>query len=415
MDLRQRGVAHVNIFWALVPMVMFFGALGYGYVKHTDFDKAKINRDNALAEKAKAVDENGELKRLLSKLTEQLGNVGLFKPLNPEVPDITKYTTPEKLKNELTAFKQNVGIPDSMALLPDILDEARSQVASRDQQIQTLTSSVRDAQDAKRKADEAVNTIRQSNQDEVSRLEQEKRQVQRTIERTSQDFINQLTDVRGKRDKTLQDLESVKTEAAAKEAALQREISLLDARLVNTQAKIKLINSPQEPDGTILSSSEKTGLAYIDLGSRDMIKVGMTFRILEPTRRGYRLKAHGRVREVKKDRSQITVTRLVNRLNPVVRGDFVANDLYTKLLKRDIFLLGRFNEPYSKTEITKILEEMGNRVHDKLTPSVDLVIAGRKLLGEEAVELTEMPEYKQAINQSMEIVALRKIRDFLKL
>ena len=41
MDRRQSGVAHVNIFWAIVPMVLMLGAAFYGYTGHTEADKFK--------------------------------------------------------------------------------------------------------------------------------------------------------------------------------------------------------------------------------------------------------------------------------------------------------------------------------------------------------------------------------------
>jgi len=413
MDLRQRGIAHVNILWAIFPMVLFFGALGYAYERHTEVDKSKAAEAAARAQADQLKTVNSAQDELLTALTEILENKGVYKSILQY--EINGKTSPEKLKSELATFSASVKIPASIATLPEILNQARTIVQARDQAITSLQSDLTNARKSKSDADTALATVTQNKNGEISQLQDQKRQANLQIERTMGEFTNDLGDARNKIEQGRKDREALKDAAAKKEAELSEKIRLRDARIVNLQDKMKLINSPEQPDGNVLSASESTGLAYIDLGSKDMVKVGMTWRILEPTQAGYRVKGHARITEVDRDRSLVKVTGLVDRMNPVVRGDYVANDLYTPMLKRNIFLLGRFNEPYSKEEIKRILTSMGNKVYDKMSPSVDLVVVGYKPLGEDAPAIVDMPDYQTALNLNMEIVPLQRIRDFLKI
>ncbi len=45
MHTRQGGAAHINIFYFLIILVMFFGVLGFGYVQLTD--NAVLETENA--------------------------------------------------------------------------------------------------------------------------------------------------------------------------------------------------------------------------------------------------------------------------------------------------------------------------------------------------------------------------------
>nr|HMQ23696.1 BRCT domain-containing protein [Planctomycetota bacterium] len=126
-------------------------------------------------------------------------------------------------------------------------------------------------------------------------------------------------------------------------------------------------------------------------------------------------KGHGVVTLVERDRAQIRVLGLVNPLNPVVRNDFIANDLYSKDVKRNVYLVGRFVAPLSKPEIKRILEDMGNKVLDKMSPQVDLVIVGREELGEDATPIAETEDFLNATRWNIEVASINKIRDFLRL
>ena len=108
---------------------------------------------------------------------------------------------------------------------------------------------------------------------------------------------------------------------------------------------------------------------------------------------------------------------VVDRYDPVVRGDIVVNELYSPHVKRNIALIGRFSYPYPKPEVKRLLERLGNKVLDKVGIDCDLVVVGNDTVSEDGGlnDITTSEEYKFAENQRIEIITLSKIRHLLKL
>lgn len=419
MHHRQRGVAHVNIFWCLVPLVLMIGGAGYGYMKHVEADENLQARAEADAKADLFKFKMDERELQLEALTEVLGNAGQWK--EPRVPrddykSPTNYTTPEKLKLSFTAFAGQLNIPASLKNLSEVLGSAQTELKKHTDQIGALEKQLQDTRAERDTARGTIDSVKTDLNGKISGLEANLAAARTTTDRQVADYSAQLQDAREKTRSANQAREAAAK--AANEQISKRDDRILSLKAANTakENKLKLINSPQEPDGKILSSSEATRTAWVNLGSKDNVKVGLTFRILTPTRTGYALKGHGYVTDVENDRAKIRITNLLNRLNPVVRNDLVANDLYSPSLKRDIYLLGRFGTPYSKGEVTRILETMGNKVHTEMSPSIDLVIVGREPVGgEDVVKLADTEEYRKAAEWNIEFAQLNKIRDFLKL
>ena len=107
MDRRQSGVAHVNIFWAIVPMVLMIGAAFYGYLGHTGAELAKVNQEKAEAAAIKAAVKQRGLHQQLSALTVLLGQVGEFVPdgVAEEAGPESGYTSPKKLSSYYDTVK----------------------------------------------------------------------------------------------------------------------------------------------------------------------------------------------------------------------------------------------------------------------------------------------------------------------
>jgi hypothetical protein len=417
MDHRQRGVAHVSIFWALVPMVLMFGAFGYGYLKHTEADQAMKTRDEIVAKQRLVDDRLSERERQLKELTAMLENAGEFKPNVPldDYTAPTQFSTPDKVTDALKVFSTTHGMPTSLTKLGDVLGEATKVIKGKTDQIAVLQKSLTEA---RAERDDARNSLAAREAELNTQIQERETRIsngQRTLDQTVTQNQTELAGEREKVSKARQERDDVAKDASTKIAAKDKEMMDLHAALQRRKDMTKVINSPDEPDGRVLEASAATRQAWIDIGAKDLVKTGLTFEFMERVDGGWRVKGKGVVTKVEHDRSQMDVEGLTNDYNPIVRGDTVANRLYTPGLRRNIYLLGRFVTPLSKPEIKKILETMGNTVSDVMDPSVDLVILGRKDIGEEAKELVETDEAKMASNWDVEMVPLNKVRDFLKL
>ena len=418
MDRRQSGVAHVNIFWAIVPMVLMIGAAFYGYLGHTEAERADGAETVALARAQTATVKRYALEQQLQALTALVGQVGTFTPdgtatdAGPE----SSYTSPGQLSKYYDTVKDQLLLTANKEL-KDIVAEVKGLVKSKDAQIADLKTRVAAEQANVDKHSQTIASVTASKDTEISRLEAEKRRAEQNTTTSLQAKEEELGQIRNKaqaaRDAARKAAEA-HSEAIAKK---NKEIQGIKAANTNLSSKLELINSPSEPDGKVLSASARIAEAVINLGTKDMIKTGMVFRVLDGTDallKKNTVKAHAVVVAVSRDSARVKI-RGAGKYDPVVKGDLIANDLYSKNLKRDIFLVGRFVEPYNKGQITKILESLGNRVHKDWDASCDLLIMGHEPVGEDAVRIEDTDAYKTAINHRIEVAPLYKIKDFLKL
>lgn len=418
MDPRERGVAHVNIFWCLVPLVLMLGAAGYGYMKHVEADEAVQAKKDATTAEARLVQVVAHREQQLKELTGMLGNAEKFKDHITEIANYTppaEYTTPTALKRAFDTLKSKMGVASSFGTFDEIVNAASIELKAQRDQVAALNKQLTQARTEVSSAQSATDSVRGDLQGQLSAANATIASERQKLDDQVRTGTEQVADAQKKTRTAIEEKEKVTAESNRVIAGKDNEILLLKAANQNKISKLTLINSPDAPDGRVLSSSPSTGLCWVDVGGRDMLKAGINFRILERARKGLRLKGHGTVIRVERDRAQVRITNLVNDRNPIVKNDVIANDLYSRSMKRNIFLVGRFVSPLSKGEIKRILEDMGNVVMDKMSPQVDLVVVGREPLGEDATPIAETEGFLNAQRWNVEIASLNKIRDFLRL
>ena len=416
MDLRQRGVAHVNIFWALVPMVLFIGAGAYGYFKHADNDRLHEERTKAVRDLRVKQDEVDFKGRQLDALTVLLSLKGVFTATvaGEDLGTTHDYSSPTKLERYLSSLKRDLGIAASVTTLPEILSAVQEIVRKNNTTETNLKVSLRDAGATIASKVEENAQLTTELTDKISTLEEQKTQAEQNMDSQVGLKEAELATARKQTTKARDDLNAANAAHVVAVDTLNSTLTQVQAANDTIVQKLKLINPASEPDGAVIESSDQLHQAWINLGSVDMIPNGLSFRILGRRGSGRYIKGQGRVIKVERNRSLMHFTNVDNH-DPVVRGDLIANDLYSKGLKRNIYLAGRFVTPYTKGELKRLLENMGNTVFDKMSSSVDLMIIGRDPIGEDAVKIEDSPAYKMAETNRIEIAPLHKLKDFLKL
>jgi len=124
-----------------------------------------------------------------------------------------------------------------------------------------------------------------------------------------------------------------------------------------------------------------------------------------------------KVKAVEQNRAQIQISDVKDKYDYPVAGDLVSSPIYSPGVRRQVALIGRFGYPYTKDMVKTILESLGNKVHDKVGPGVDLVILGDETLNEEGTEYVKVEDtddYKLAYKLGAEFAPVNKIRPFLK-
>ncbi|MEM7205720.1 MAG: hypothetical protein AAF628_36035 [Planctomycetota bacterium] len=425
MHTRERGAAHINIFFFLVMLVLFLGALGFGYVQLTEKSAVDERITAILSRNQQLEHELLVYDHYVQDLAGVAGAAGTYDGrdgYNYELEDgvdkktLEGVTIPGQLKSLLTDFAGQMQIPQSTATpVQSLLTQVKQTVDARDKRVTDLQGQNTTLGAQVNSMREAVSQANQQKTTEVTQLNEEKNDLRQNITTVTERLEIQIADLRAEVQRKNQELDSEREDRSTSEAAASKEKNTLRAQIGVLASKMALGSPPEQPDGSVLSASQVTRRAWVDLGRKDMLPRGTVFQITSPD--GAKIKAYGRVDKLEYDRAELEVFNLADRFDPIVKGDQVRNDLYDRTLRRNIYLLGRFSYPLTKPAVKLKLQELGNTVVDAVSPGVDLVIVGSDSLNEEGdgfTPVTEMQEYKDALSLNIEITTLVKLRDFLR-
>lgn len=427
MHNRQSGAAHVPMMLFVILMVLFLGAVAFAYVQ--------TSKNNELEGKVAALtNENaqdvGKIK-IRDHYIEDIGGViklaGEYhgRPAAKEeykgetLAGVPGVMDPAAVQAKMDAHAQAMGVASAKSL--DGLFS--SDVAA----LEALKKSVTEANDARDKIQgekQAIDTSFKSAQTDHTKAEQDTKEqlaqarqafeAQKAADKTTLDATNQSL-----REKT-DEVSKVTEAAAAEKKHLLGEMGKLLGQNTALQSKMALRNPPDVADGKVIVARNGMNTAFIDLGRKDNLMSGTVFQVKNPhtEKDSDKVKALATVIKVEQERAEVQLTQVADPVgNPVREGDELFNELYSPGEKRNIFLLGRFDYPVNKPELEKLLTRLGNKVYAKMEPGVDLVILGNVIPNAEldgTTPITDMPEYKTAVNLGVEMVPLRKIRDLIK-
>lgn len=425
MHTRQGGAAHVPILFFLMLLVLFLGALGFAYVtltKNNDLETqiqshiatAKVNKGRIL---------------LLEHYIEDIGNVfkvpgayngrervSLEEYAEQKLDSVAGVMDPAALRQKIDLFARETEV-SSTASLDSLFGAVNARIESLKQRVRDIEAERAKIAGEKSAVDAAFQQAGASHTQAQQTLRDQLTQTQQTFNAEKTNLSNLLDSTRQNlRDKN-DELSAEKESRAAEKKGLLAEQSKLRSHNTALVSKINLINPPDVPDGKVIAARNNVASAWINLGRKDMLQPGTVFRLKSPN--SDKIKAYASVARVEQERAEVTLYDVVDPIGDQVReGDLLFNELYSPNASRNIYLMGRFSYPYNKPELEKLLVALGNKVHQKMEPGVDLVLLGNASISEEAdglVPVTESAEYKEALNLGVEFAPLQKIRDLIKL
>ena len=426
MHTRQNGAAHVPIMFFLILLVMFLGALAFAYVSADASSKLRAENARLLSE----ADVAAGKQLLMKHYIEELGNVLLLpgkytgrasvsaqEYANSTLDGIEGVVDPKQLKERLDAHGSGLGLSSTRGV-EDLFAAVTNMKAALDKRIVDLSTERDAALAAKNATDSKFSEATASH----SRASNEMRQ---TLEQTRADFESGKSDLQNRigllqqnvRDRDTQ-LAEEKESRTAERKSLQVQIGKLQMHNTALVDKDQMRVPPSLSDGTILVAKGGLNTAFINLGKKDMLQPGTIFQIKNADSSA--IKGYATVTRVEETRAEVALSGIVDAIgDPVRDGDPIYNDLYSpgQSSKRTIYLLGRFGYPYHKPQLTKLLENLGNRVVAKMGPGVDTVILGDDAINEAGdgfTKVEESEEYKAATMLGVEFVPMRKIRDIVK-
>ncbi len=189
-------------------------------------------------------------------------------------------------------------------------------------------------------------------------------------------------------DKASEQLSAERNQRQVLEQQLSQDKTRID-ELVATLAKFRpstdTMGLLQIADGTIVQAVPGEKIVYIDLGSRDHIKPGMTFAVYSRIRgipADGRGKATIRVNNVFDTTSECQVNTSTA-ADPVVEGDVVANPVYDRNRQFNFVVAGDFDLSFNGKiddpageQVRKMIQAWGGALESKVDTRTDFVVLG---------------------------------------
>ena len=423
MHNRQSGAAHVPIMFFLLLLLMFFGALGFGYVQQTNNAELRQSAADAQA-KLKEIQEKdvltrdyiaglGDVIKLpgvyegLERKKEMYGNAKLDYPgmMNPD--DISQLMKDSAIKADVTEAGSLSSLLGRMIVRINTLKERVSDSElSRDKALAD-----------KNAGDERYGTLERQASDSASEnatnLEQARSDFQSATDARDRQVTSLTQNLRNKDE----EMTTLKEDFAAQTKVQLGRIARLQTQNSALVEREALRQPPNVADGRVLVAKNGIPKAFINLGRKDLLQPGTVFRVKGPNDES--VKGYCKVTRIEDERAEVRLFDFVDPIGDYAsEGDLIYNDLYTPRVTRTMFLMGRFTAPYGKEQLTNLLIRLGNRVVSKMAPGVDTVILGNNPVNEagdgfDAIQ--ESDEFKLANELRVEFTYLSKIADLVKL
>lgn len=423
MSNRQSGAAHVPIMMFLILLVMFLGALGFGWVtlnQNTDLEQqlAETKRDaQVLRNKALLIEHYIEdIGRAIGKPGTYTGREGSRSVYGDAVLDYPMVMNPEEIKQLMNEASSRAGVSIATGL-ENTLGALVTHTSQLSQRVADIEAERDKALTEKREMENKFAQATSSHSQAANKWRQDLEQARAEFTNANADRDRTITSLQeGLRNKA-DELTTVREEATAKQKELNKEIDKRNIALSALTNRYAMRQPPDVADGKVIAAQGGVPSAFVNLGRKDLLKEGTVFRIKNP--HSDAVKGYATVTNVEDERAQVALSGLVDPIGDSVRaGDLLYNDLYTPRVTRTVYLLGRFSAPYNKPELKLLLERLGNKVVDKMVPGVDLVILGNQPVneaGDAFVSLEESDDYKLAADLRVEFAYLTTIRDLIKL
>ena len=421
MHNRQCGAAHVPIVFFILILVMFLGTLVFAWMTANKNSELIKERDDAVAA-TKAANERqlladhyiAEIGRVIAKPGKYTGKGSIYG--DAKLDGVEGVMNPAEIKQMLDKACADSGLAIATGLenVLAALVTHGTQLASRAKDAEGARDK---AQTEKAEVDAKFRTATSEASTAAATFSQGLEQARSEFEAAKLASNSRIANLeQNLRDKD-SELATAREASATTEKGLRGEIAKHKMHNSALTAREQLRQPEDVADGKIVGARDRVNVAFINLGTKDLLARGTTFRIRTP--RGNEVKGYATVTRVEEERAEVELSNVKDPIGDWVReGDLLFNELYTPRMSRTIYLMGRFSAPYNKPELAAMLKRLGNKVVEKMGPGVDTVVLGDDPLNEAAdgfSAVTDSEEYKLAVDLHVEFAPLRKIRDLVKL
>jgi len=410
------GKARVGVVWLVTVGVLFLIAVFLAFMAQSDLKAAHLESTDKDAKVAQATADLQKEKTMRQELS---GVLGWYADPTDAMSDAAKAR--EALEGLKSTFP-DVGAAekDFEKTLPTLVaafGDLQRQVAEQQTRVKSLESELAAAQ-------ASVTSVTTAKDETIAGLRQQIADEQKNAEQRVSELESRLETQRTQLTEREAELRKAREDAGSEKRTFEKKENVYNARINALSDQTKFARAPfaNQPDGSILEVSDRLGTGWIDRGANQRIVRGMRFQVVSGRPGDAHPKAWADVTDVKAGSAEVAFSEVVDRYDPVVAGDLIISPIYDPDGERTAVLLGRFSGAYTEAELTTLLAKIGVRVQKRLDLTTNFLIVGSELWSDpdtseplsEPIQPSELPTYKEAESQGVQIIPLQDIRAFFR-
>ncbi len=413
----NRGAARVSIVWIIVAGVMFLVAVVFAFVASSDLTKERDAKEVALADKAQAETLANEASDYARKLSEAVGWYDA-ESANPRANIDLVTAAVSELRDTFT----DLGADDTD--FEKALPKLRAAYTARGRQIGELETRVQGLQSELTVKDNTIGQITSEKQGQIDELRSQLADETQSAASRNEELERRLATANQNLSEKDVEFRRAENTIADNTRAHEKEKLAMQTRMNELANDLKFSKDPfsNYPDGKVVSMSDKLGLGWIDIGSEQRLVRGVRFRVESGTAGSRKLKGMVEVVKVEAKMAEVAVVSLVDTFSPIVSGDVIINPLYDPTGGRNAILVGRFSGAFNEKELTLLLNRMGINVQKSYQNTTHFMIVGSEIYTdmetgeplEDPIQPSDLPEYKDAVANAVQVIPLQDIREFFK-
>jgi hypothetical protein len=407
-----RGMAKVSVLWSIVFLVGFLVAGAAFFLANGEMEK-QLGRANdferRFRERDAALNERNEAYVALSQVVgfndPQKGDNTDLETLNKGMASL-KEAFPE-LGDSVKSFQ------DAAPVLAQVVNDQRQRVRDLQAENTTKQAQIEELQRGMREAGTQAAADAAELRRQLADEQQRVLDIQSDSERRIAELQDQLKN-RGAEVVSAQNALADARRQAAQEADATR------TRMSEMSRKLQpFVKEPEAADGKVLSVSQVLDAGWIDVGSKNRLPVGTRFKVASPDDR--RVKGVCEVRKVERDMAEIVFVEQNDPFDPPTPGDVIWNPVYDPTGERHALLVGGFSGQFAESQLKGLLGGMGVKLQAKFDASTDFLILGNEQYVDEdgqpvetPIQPTDLPVYKEAVAQGVQVVLLKDLRSYFR-
>jgi len=412
MKSSVRGMAKVSVVWSIVFLIAFIVAGVAFFLASGEMENQKL-RAEALAQQLET--KNQDVARLAEQSVAVSGVVGYNDPTKGSTTDVeTVRKGIAGLKTSFPDLGDSVKtFQDAVPILVSAVNNQKQRISDLEAQVEARSSQIEELQNGMREAGTKASTESAALRSQVGDAEQK-------IDDTKSEYERQIAELREQIKTKTSEVGTVQVAKSEAEKQFAQEAESLRTRMNEMGRKLQpFLKEPQSPDGKVLSVSKVLSAGWIDLGSKNRLPVGTRFTVAAADDK--RVKAVAEVTQVDDSMAEVRFTDQRDPFDPPSPGDLIWNPLYDPRGERYALLVGGFSGQYAEDQLKNLLAGMGVTVQKKLDKATDFLIVGNEQYVDQdgqpveaPIQPTDLPVFKEATAQGVQVVLLRDLRNYFR-